>query len=250
LRCWVDQTADKLCCGGFFVTKQSKILVVDDQEETMDCLVKCITHAYPQFEVTGRTDGLQALLWLQEYSTDMLITDLRMPRYGGLEVIMETLAQNSQTPIIAMSALSGLEEVRMVARRFTSLRMLAKPFMMGELFDTMDSLMSSPPESVARGFQAITMLQLMHLEGRSCRMELKTEHSFGELCFEEGELTYVRFTGSEGEEAFFAILKMENPVIKLFRNNAGYPRNVTVPIDQLLLEHCRCQDELKSFDLA
>ena len=229
---------------GAVLDTQNKILVVDDQEETTDCLVRSISHAYPQYEVSGVTDGLQALQWLQEYSPEMVITDLRMPKYGGLEVIMETLAQNPKTPVIAMSAMGLLEEVRIVAKRFTSLRMLAKPFMMGELFDTMDAMLNCQPESFAQGFQPISMLQVVHLENRTCRMELTEGDVCGELCFDKGELKFARASGAMGEDALFTILKMRNPMIKLYKGNHGYPQNVRVALEGLLLEYCRRCDEM------
>jgi CheY-like chemotaxis protein len=226
------------------VSAQNQVLVVDDQEEMTESLVKNIAHAYPQFHVTGLTDGLQALQWIHEHSTDMLITDLRMPKYGGLEVIMETLAQNPQTPIIAMSAMAVLQEVRMVADRFTSIRLLAKPFLMGELFDTMDSLLSHPPESVARGFQPASILQVVHLEGRSCRIELMTPDLCGELCFESGELKHARASGMEGEEAVISILGMRDPVIKLYKGQEGYPKNVQLSLQELFQEYGQNRDVL------
>jgi hypothetical protein len=143
-----------------------------------------------------------------------------------------------------MSALTLLEEVRVVAERFSSVRMLAKPFMMAELFDTMDSLMTCQPESIAQGFQPITMLQVIHLECRSCRMELTSGEIRGELCFDKGDLTFARASGSEGEEALFTILKMRDPEIKLYKGNHGYPNNIRISLEGLLLEYCRRCDEM------
>ncbi len=78
-----------------------RILLVDDEpliRETMSFLL--VAQGY---EVATATDGFEALLQLQVKPSDLLISDLNMPRMSGFELLSIVRQQFPELPVIAIS---------------------------------------------------------------------------------------------------------------------------------------------------
>lgn len=110
----------------------SRILIVDDDQSDR-LLQQSILEGAGHTTFTAK-DGAEALVKYGKLGIDMVITDLRMPSFGGLELI-EVLARLSPKPsIIAISALGEGELEK--ARSGGASVALAKPI-------TADALLSA-----------------------------------------------------------------------------------------------------------
>jgi DNA-binding response OmpR family regulator len=81
-----------------------KILIVDDKSSISDLLTKFLRSKY---EIEVRSDGIDALIWLQEGNIpDLILTDLQMPNMDGLELINKVKSSGyfSDVPIIVLSS--------------------------------------------------------------------------------------------------------------------------------------------------
>jgi two-component system response regulator GlrR len=77
------------------------ILVADDQASTRTHLAGRLVDA--GFEVVEARDGLDAWEQFCEHAPDLILTDLRMPRCGGLE-LLERVRTCSSIPVIILTA--------------------------------------------------------------------------------------------------------------------------------------------------
>lgn len=68
-----------------------KVLVVDDETPICDWLVYCIRRASEDYVVDVATNGEEALEKILLQHPDLVITDIRMPRMDGLELMRHTL---------------------------------------------------------------------------------------------------------------------------------------------------------------
>lgn len=80
----------------------AKILIVEDDKQ-MNELV-CSYLEGTGYEVTGCFNGLEALQFFQDQSFDLIISDIMMPQMDGFALVEKIRSQNSQIPIIFMSA--------------------------------------------------------------------------------------------------------------------------------------------------
>jgi len=78
-----------------------KALVVDDDEMILDILEYIL--ASNRYSITRATDGDQAIKILNTENFDLVITDLRMGRTSGLDVIGKTKDINSNTIAIMIT---------------------------------------------------------------------------------------------------------------------------------------------------
>ena len=101
------------------------VLVVDDEPGIREVVSRALKSF--GYECATAGDGAEALRCLESHPSDLIITDLEMPRMRGLEFIERLRANDSETPVIIMTAFADFE----FAQRALRLRVsdyLVKPF--------------------------------------------------------------------------------------------------------------------------
>ena len=99
------------------------------------------------------------------------------------------------------------------------------------------------PASYVRGVSLSAVLQLLHLERKSCVLEVIGDGATGKLTLVNGELADADAEGLHGEEAVFRIMTWHRPRTTIMEGVDFFRHSVTLPIPHLLLEAARRQDE-------
>src|SRR2546422_3920459 len=86
-----------------------RVLIVDDDPNTLATLSRIF--ALEGYKITTAIDGLDGLQHLRSETFDVVLTDHRMPRLTGLELLAEAMALKKSPSIVMYTALgsSGLE---------------------------------------------------------------------------------------------------------------------------------------------
>jgi DNA-binding NtrC family response regulator len=126
-----------------------KILLIEDDASTAASLQKVLRAEGYDIAVCGRGD--QGLERAQGQFHDVVVTDLRLPGLGGLELVGRLHAAKPKQPIILMTA-HGTTETAIEATKLGACDYLLKPFEADELLDMVATavassrLMSEPVE--------------------------------------------------------------------------------------------------------
>jgi DNA-binding NtrC family response regulator len=80
-----------------------KILVVDDELDILE-LLEMIIAERTSHQVVTTNNPLEVSALLKEQTIDLLITDLRMPAMGGIELIREVKKSYPDMPVIVITA--------------------------------------------------------------------------------------------------------------------------------------------------
>lgn len=84
------------------------ILIVDDEPRTREGVKKTLeVWSAGKYRIETAPSGVAALEWLQEHEAHLVVTDIRMPGIGGLELI-ERLNESGHAPVIIV--ISGHSE--------------------------------------------------------------------------------------------------------------------------------------------
>jgi DNA-binding response OmpR family regulator len=104
-----------------------KILIVDDAKHLADALSEVLM--MEGFEVKVVYDGQQALALIDNFEPELLITDLRMPKIDGLDLIqaVRNHVRLNNIPIVIISA-SASEGTREHALKLGANLFVTKPF--------------------------------------------------------------------------------------------------------------------------
>lgn len=116
------------------------ILLIEDDASTASSLRKVL--CAEGYEVTIATRGDSGLAQAQQQSYDVVVTDLRMPGLGGLELVAQLHAAKPKQPIILMTA-HGTTETAIEATKVGACDYLLKPFEADELMDMVAAAVAS-----------------------------------------------------------------------------------------------------------
>jgi DNA-binding NtrC family response regulator len=114
---------------------RASILVVDDAADTLEVLERSLTSAkHRVFTASNVTDAI-ALLDVE--SVDLVITDLKMPKVSGLDLVRYVRENRPDTEVMMITGYANIrgavEAVKTGAEEY-----LAKPFTDEELFEAVD----------------------------------------------------------------------------------------------------------------
>ena len=108
------------------VRMPSRILLVDDDPHSLDSTRKILELS--GYEVVTATDGQHALDFVRTGGTfDLVVSDVRMPRLGGLEFLRALSLCGEQTPVVMMTAFGRVEDA-VWAMKLGAVDFLMKPF--------------------------------------------------------------------------------------------------------------------------
>lgn len=83
------------------------ILIVDDEPLVRHSLSELLTLS--GYTVSTAENGKEALSLLKDYQADIVITDMKMPNMGGMELLGHIKAINPETPVILITGYGSIE---------------------------------------------------------------------------------------------------------------------------------------------
>jgi DNA-binding NtrC family response regulator len=139
------------------------ILIVDDEVTTRNLCRDVAADAGLQVYVAPTTE--EALEILDQFTVDIVVTDLQVPQLGGLELLKRTRANNAEIAIMVLTQY-GTIATAIEATRLGATDYVTKPFHVDELRAKLDRLIHSIEADQ---------------ENRLMREELRSRPGFGGL---------------------------------------------------------------------
>ena len=112
-----------------------KILIVDDERDTLTVLEKRISMA--GYSVIKADNGKDAVRLAKDERPDLVLLDIMMPDMGGAEVgrILKSDPDTKGIPIVFLTCLFTKEDEAREGRRISSNFFIAKPYNPEELLE-------------------------------------------------------------------------------------------------------------------
>lgn len=108
------------------MTGHKRILLVDDDDMVLFAVSEGLQSANNSYEIVTATNGYAALSALTESSFDLVITDIKMPQMGGVQLTQKIRSLSLGIPVVWMTAF-GTQGLKEQAQRMGVYRFLAKP---------------------------------------------------------------------------------------------------------------------------
>jgi two-component system, NtrC family, response regulator HydG len=124
-----------------FMTQKSRILVVEDQEAERKALERVLRVA--QYDVVTAANAEEALDW-RDQPIDLVISDLRMGRQSGIDLLMQWREIRPETPFILATAFGDVDSA-VRAMKLGASDYLTKPVDPSRLLDSIRQVLSKPP---------------------------------------------------------------------------------------------------------
>jgi two-component system response regulator AtoC len=140
-----------------------RVLIVDD-EENLRLVVRSFLKR-DGYEVEAAAGGEEALGLVESFGPDVILTDVRMPKMGGMDLLATLKAKGNEATVIVMSAYGNVD-LAIEAMKAGAYDYIQKPFKSEELLLTLRK--AEEREALRR-------------ENRALRQEIRRENLFEEI---------------------------------------------------------------------
>jgi CheY-like chemotaxis protein len=224
------------------------VLLVDDDRAMLLALQEGFARYSDSFSVLLAGDGIEALECLKRQPVSLVVTDLKMPRVDGFELLATIMANFPDIPVIIITGYSTPEMERL-ARKGGAVAFVAKPFLIENLARQIVSMLRQEADGgTLHNVTSGVFLQLIEMEQKTCtiRLEEKTFGEKGVLFFVEGKLCDARVGERQGEIAAYEIFAWDNVSLAIQNDCTVRQNRINKELSSLLIEGARRSDELKA----
>ncbi|SBW10696.1 Two-component response regulator [uncultured Eubacteriales bacterium] len=153
-----------------------KVLVVEDEEMLRKGIVLAVDWAALDCVVVGEAaNGEEALEEIERYEPSLIITDLHMPKMGGIEMLQKLRERGDKAFAIILTAYDSFAYAQS-ALRLGAVDFLLKPFHDGEL----EKSIMAVQKRLKNGGDALTLLTSGMKKGDKSRYVLEAMNYIGE----------------------------------------------------------------------
>ena len=226
-----------------------KILILDDDQEFLATYGRIFSNLPSRPEVRVANCATRAMALLEAEPFALLITDLRMPKIDGFQMLLSARRRFPALRTIAMTAM-GDQQYR--ARAYASGIDLytekpttsAEIRLFGECVEAL--LEQGAHDGGFRGIQSKSLMDLVQFECLSQNSSvLRISHgSFeGRLWIQEGDVIDAEVQDLRGEEAFKQIFGWKMGHFEILPGDEQRPRTIHTSYESLLLDSAQTLDE-------
>src|SRR3954469_25510262 len=115
--------------------RMATVLIVDDKEMMRDSLSLALSRAGHKAVTTG--DPSEALALIRQHRPACVITDLKMPKMDGIELLQKIRGQRPYVPVVLMTAFATIGTA-VQAMRLGAFDYVQKPFESEEILVIVD----------------------------------------------------------------------------------------------------------------
>jgi len=115
-----------------------RILVVDDEESIRKLLQKCL--AGEGYAIDTAPDGVAGMEKVLQKDYSLVITDVMMPRLGGLEFLKNLKVSRPELPVVIITGFATTD-ITIQALKLGAVDFITKPFKLSEIFFTVKRIL-------------------------------------------------------------------------------------------------------------
>jgi CheY-like chemotaxis protein len=222
------------------------VLIVDDERPFLLSLTDGLAVYANDFTVVTALNGKEAVKVLDSTEVDLVVTDLRMPKMDGFELLAHMSGQYPNIPVIVMTAY-GTPEIEERLQDMGTFQYLEKPLEFNVLADRIfDALKSGSSLDRIHGISLAAFLQLLEMENKTCTLTVKSHDKEGHLYFVKGNLMQAETGKVKGVEAALSIVGWDNVAIEIQYTCTVKKKSIELPLAEILMEGFRIKDEKES----
>ncbi len=222
-----------------------KVLFVDDDKEMLLALKEGLEKYNDTFSALMAQDGMEAVDTLKTHSVSVVVTDLKMPRMDGFNLLAHIMEHFPEIPVIIITGYST-PEMKRLAKEGGAVGYISKPFLIEDLGQLIVKTIRKESEggtlhSVSSGM----FLQLMEMEEKTCTIRLldKQTGKEGILFFREGQLLDARLGDRLALDAAYEIFSWEQVNLSIKNDCPSIDNRINSDLQPIILEAARRKDE-------
>jgi len=228
--------------------KRQKILLLDDDQDILDLYREMLTALPSEPEVQIANSGARAIALLEAEPFHLLVSDLKMPKMDGLQLLTIVRKRFPTLRTVVMSALND-EQFKDRAYSMGIDQFLEKPRTAKEInyfCECIEGLLHKSSSDGFRGVQSKSLMDIIQLEclsQSSSVLKITSGPVEGKIWIQTGEVIDAAAGDATGEEAFRLIASWKGGNFELHQAEPGRARTIHTSYHALLLETAQAMDE-------
>ncbi len=219
-----------------------KVLIVDDDKSFLLSLIDGFKAYEDKFSITTANDGVEAVEALEAQEISLVLTDLKMPRMDGFELVAHLSGNYPGIPVIVMTAF-GTPEMEDNLRDMGTFQYIEKPIDFTLLVEKILKGLEGPSKGFITGVSLTSFLQLLEIDKKTCTLTIHAGNKSGTIYFQDGDLLDAQHKEIQGSEAAYEIVSWKNVEIEIENSCSVKENNITESLGFILLEGSRRKDE-------
>ncbi|HXU78279.1 MAG TPA: response regulator [Methylomirabilota bacterium] len=225
-----------------------KILLLDDDPDLLDMYREILSQLPSHPEVHTASSGARAMAMLEAEPFRLLISDLKMPKMDGLQVLSIVRRKYPQLRTVVLTSVMD-EQFRSRVYALGVDLFWHKPGTDQEIkmfLECLESLLGRENESGFRGVQSKSLVDIIQLEcisQSSSVLRITNGQLSGKIWIQDGEVIDADAGELRGEPAFQKILSWRTGNFETLSAEPNRPRTIFKSYNGLLLETAQALDE-------
>jgi CheY-like chemotaxis protein len=228
-----------------------KILLLDDDPDLLDMYREILAQLPSRPEVHTATSGARAMAMLEAEPFRLLISDLKMPKMDGLQVLSIVRRKYPQLRTVVLTSVMD-EQFRSRVYALGVDLFWHKPGTDQEIkmfLECLESLLGREDESGFRGVQSKSLVDIIQLEcisQSSSVLRISNGQLSGKIWIQDGEVVDAEAGELRAEPAFHKILSWRTGNFETLSAEPNRPRTIFKSYNGLLLETAQALDESRN----
>ncbi len=192
------------------------VLIVDDDQFTLNLLGDQLKSYGDLFTPIYVNDGQKAIDILDAEKISLLVTDLVMPgEFDGWAIVDHIEKKQFDIPCIVITSCEEEERLQQVRHKVRHL--FYKPVQIQQLVESITAILNEGlAQGSLQGVSAVSFLQLLEMEGKTCLLEIsESDGKKGLLYISKGTLYDAMFKDLRGLEAAYRLIAMDTPKLQI-----------------------------------
>jgi len=232
------------------MSSRPKLLILDDDQDFLDVCQQLLSGLPSHPEIQTATSGSKALTLLESEPFSLLLTDLRMPKMDGFQVLAIVRRRLPSLRILVMTGATD-EPSRARAYAMGIDLFVEKPKSKKEtqlFFECIESMLER--DSRQAGFRGVVehkalvdIIQMECLTQSSAVLKISSGKEVGYIWFKGGEIIDAATATAKAEKAFREILSWKVGNFDLLPPEPTRSRSIFISAQGLLLDSAQALDE-------
>jgi DNA-binding response OmpR family regulator len=212
------------------------VLIVDDEKPFLLSISDGLSAYTEDFHVLTALNGKEAVNILNSQKIDLVITDLKMPKMNGFQLLAYMSKNCADIPVIVMTAF-GTPEIESKLHNMGTFRYLEKPLDINILLTSIsNALNDKSADGYSQGISLVSFLHLIEMENTTCTIKVKSDSETGYLYFDDGVMINAAADKLKGKAAVMDIINWNNAEIDINFICETKEKNIDLSLNELLAE--------------
>ncbi len=218
------------------------ILIVDDDRNFLLSLADGLRSLEEDLDILTAPNGEEAVQLLDTSGIDLIVSDIKMPKMDGFELLAHVSRNFPGLPVIIITAF-GTPEIENNMRTMGTFQYLEKPLDFNALIESIYTGLEAKSSGYLKGISLPSFLQLVEMENKTCTLKIRESNKTGFLYFTKGQLMDAETQNLEAEDAALEIISWEAAAIEIDWKTKRKTKKIMNPLSAIIVEAFSRKDE-------